>query len=206
MEKRLIAESIRRFLEEECLEEGDYVPAYFEHAFGRGTDRLAVSYDRGDRFVFFRGRIDRIDVAPDGRFRVIDYKTGRLAGKDQDLGNGTALQLPIYLIAAARFLDRAVEEGEALYRRVGAGDRRFVRFSGSRWNDSLPTFARIIEVVTRGIEEGLFFAPADDAACRFCDFRIACGAGASRLFERKARGDGRARDYLAMSGAAGEES
>jgi RecB family exonuclease len=206
MEKRIVIESIRFFLEEERLDPDDFMPVHFERPFGRGGDRAAVAHDRGDRLVHFHGRIDRIDVAPDGRFRVIDYKTGRLGGRDQDLGGGTALQLPVYLLAASRLLDRPVEAGEALYRRVGAGGKRSVRFSGNRWNESGETFARIIETTTRGIEEGLFFAPAGDETCRYCDFKIACTAGAARLFERKARHDPRALAYLEMRGAAGEES
>ena len=205
MEKRVVAESIRFFLEEERLEPGDYVPAHFERSFGRGRDRAAVGHDRGDRVVYFRGRIDRIDVAPDGRFRVVDYKTGRLAGRDQDLGGGTALQLPVYLLAASQLLGAPVDAGEALYRRVGAGGKRSVRFAGDRWRESGDEFARVVETTTRGIEEGLFFAPAGDDTCRYCDFKIACTAGSARLFERKAPHDDRARAYLEMRGA-GEES
>jgi RecB family exonuclease len=205
MEKRVVAESIRFFLEEERLDPGDYVPVHFERSFGRGRDRASVGHDRGDRIVCFRGRIDRIDVAPDGRFRVVDYKTGRLAGRDQDLGGGTALQLPVYLLAASRLLGAPVEAGEALYRRVGAGGRRAVRFAGDRWSESGEEFARVVETTTRGIEEGLFFAPAGDETCRYCDFKIACTAGSARLFERKAPHDDRARAYLEMRGA-GEES
>ena len=205
MEKRIIRESIRFFLEEERLETGDFVPAHFERPFGRGRDRAAVEHDRGDRVVYFRGRIDRIDVAPDGRFRVVDYKTGRLAGRDQDLGGGTALQLPVYLLAASRLLGAPVEGGEALYRRVGAGGRRSVRFAGDRWSESSEEFARVVETTTRGIEEGLFFAPGGDETCRYCDFKIACTAGSERLFERKAPHDMRALAYLEMRGA-GEES
>ncbi len=205
MERRFVSESIRLFLEEERLDEDEFAPAEFEKQFGRGPDRAAVGHDRGDRFVFFHGRIDRIDVAPDGRFRVIDYKTGRLDGRDQDLGGGTKLQLPVYLLAAARLLGRRVEDGEALYRRVGAGGRRSVRFSGSRWSESSGELARIVETVTRGIEEGLFFASAGGRACGYCDFKIACPAGTDRLFERKARCDPRARGYLAMRGIGEEE-
>ena len=191
--------------EEERLDPDDFTPARFERSFGRGRDGAAVEFDRGDRLVRFHGRIDRIDVAPDGRFRVVDYKTGRLAGSDQDLAGGTALQLPVYLLAAARDLGRPLEAGEALYRRVGAGGRRSIRFAGDRWEESGDEFARIIATVTRGIEEGLFFAGADDRMCERCDFAIACTAGGRRLFERKARRDQRSRNYLEMRGMDEEE-
>ena len=98
-----------------------------------------------------------------------------------------------------------LEAGEALYRRVGAGGRRSIRFAGDRWEESGDEFARIIATVTRGIEEGLFFAGADDRMCERCDFAIACTAGGRRLFERKARRDQRSRNYLEMRGMDEEE-
>jgi len=207
MESRLVREAIGFLLEEERVEEGDFVPAHFERSFGRPRDRLDVSYDHGNGTVFFYGRVDRIDVGGAGRFRVIDYKTGSLSGDDQDLAGGGALQLPIYLMAAARMLERPIEEGEALYRYVGTGKKKgAVRFAGERWRESEPLFARIIGTITSGIESGLFLAPADERSCSRCDVGTACPAGMPRLFARKGERDRRARPYLAMrSGEEGEE-
>jgi ATP-dependent helicase/nuclease subunit B len=205
MEKRLVRESIRLFLEEERLEGADFVPVCFEKSFGRASEGIEVPYECSGRPVFFCGRIDRIDAAGGGRFRVIDYKTGRLTGKDQDFARGSALQLPIYLMAAARILGLEVRSGEARYRYVGTGEgKSAVIFLGSLWGECSHAFAKIIEVIARGIESGIFFAPADDRECRSCDVRVACSAGASRLFAIKAENDGRAREYLEMR--AGEEA
>jgi hypothetical protein len=206
MEKRLVRESVRLLLEEERAEEDDFVPAEFERSFGRAGDPLDVPYDIDGKAVHFRGRIDRLDTAAGGRFRVIDYKTGRLDGKDQDLARGSALQLPIYLLAASRILGLDLRSGEARYRHVGTGEgKSAVVFSGSAWDESSPLFAKIIGVITSGIERGIFFAPADELECRNCDVRLACPAGASRLFAIKAANDGRAREYLEMRGGQGEE-
>ncbi|MGD1047492.1 MAG: PD-(D/E)XK nuclease family protein, partial [Candidatus Krumholzibacteriaceae bacterium] len=197
MDKRLVRESVRVFVEEERLEDDGFVPAQFERWFGGDRDGIDVSYECGGRAVSFLGRIDRIDTAADGRFRVIDYKTGRLAGKDQDIAHGMALQLPIYLIAAARILEAEIRAGEARYRHVGAGGGpSAVLFSGSRWDESSAGFEKTIDVITRGIERGIFFAPANDEACRYCDVRVACTAGMPRLFARKAENDERAREYM----------
>jgi len=202
MDKRLVREAVRVLLEEERLEKGDFVPAHFERSFGRERDRLDVPYECGARTVLFYGRIDRIDTAAGNRFRVIDYKTGKLKGKDQDLARGSALQLPIYLMAASRLLGLELRSGEARYRHVGSGEgRSAVVFSGSSWDESALEFAKIIGVITRGIERGLFFAPADEQGCRYCDVRIACPAGMARLFAIKAANDGRVREYLEMRGA-----
>jgi ATP-dependent helicase/nuclease subunit B len=206
MEKRLVRESVRLLLEEERVEEDEFVPAEFERAFGRTGDPLDVPYDIDGKTVHFRGRIDRLDTAAGGRFRVIDYKTGRLDGKDQDLARGSALQLPVYLLAASRILGIDLRSGEARYRHVGTGEgKSAVVFSGSAWDESSPLFAKIIGVITSGIERGIFFAPADVLECRNCDVRLACPAGAPRLFAIKAANDGRAREYLEMRGGGEEE-
>ena len=49
--------------------------------------------------MFIRGRIDRIDLAPDGNFLIYDYKSGAQHPKTKDIEEGTALQLPLYLLA-----------------------------------------------------------------------------------------------------------
>ena len=200
MEKRLAQESIRLLLEEERTDEGDFVPAYFERSFGRDRDRTEVPYECGARSLRFCGWIDRVDLGGGERFRVIDYKTGALRGEEQDLAGGTALQLPVYLMASAAMLGRPMEAGEAYYRQVRAGSKRdVVRFSGARWHESAPQFAKIIATITNGIERGIFLAPADDQGCKNCTVKAACPAGMSRLFARKAAEDPRAREYLEMT-------
>ena len=48
-----------------------------------------------------RGYIDRVDRAPDGGLRVIDYKTGGPSSfTKRDLEKGKKLQLPLYALAA----------------------------------------------------------------------------------------------------------
>jgi RecB family exonuclease len=48
-----------------------------------------------------RGFIDRVDRAPDGRLRIIDYKTaGPWAYTNKALTEGKRLQLPLYALGA----------------------------------------------------------------------------------------------------------
>jgi ATP-dependent helicase/DNAse subunit B len=54
---------------------GDFVPYKHEAVFGLAGQPCLVISAAGDQFRL-RGYIDRIDRAPDGRLRVIDYKTG----------------------------------------------------------------------------------------------------------------------------------
>ena len=57
----------------------------------------------------FRGKIDRIDLMPDGGLRVTDFKTGRATSVRNVLEDGRRLQLPLYARAADR--DRAILTG-----------------------------------------------------------------------------------------------
>ncbi len=199
MEKRMITESVRLLLDEELGEGDEYMPTYFEKPFGMKGESVQVPFTYGKRTVHFHGRIDRVDIGPEDKFRVIDFKTGRLNRQDQDLAGGSNLQLPIYLLAASKFLKRRIQYGEAVYRRVGVSvGKRTVVFTGRQWERTEKELGRIIDVITRGIENGIFFAPAEDRSCSFCEMRPACPTGRSGFFETKAKHDSRSIDYLAM--------
>ena len=75
-----------------------YLPRYFEERFGMGKPSLVLHTDQGD--IRLHGYIDRLDVGPDGRLRVVDYKAGGAAITSKDLADGHRLQLPIYALAA----------------------------------------------------------------------------------------------------------
>ena len=85
------------------------VPWAFKLGFGNAGDALApltIDVDGGAP-VTFRGRIDRVDRAPDGsRYFVYDYKTGSptdLTGITNDpVLKGRRLQLAIYATAVQR--------------------------------------------------------------------------------------------------------
>jgi ATP-dependent helicase/nuclease subunit B len=79
-----------------------YVPVALEAAFG-GAKALVVN-DGEDSFRL-RGVIDRVDRAPGGGLRVIDYKTaGPSAFTNKALEEGKKLQLPLYALAAEEAL------------------------------------------------------------------------------------------------------
>lgn len=73
-------------------------PVAFEQSFGLdGADPLAVQVE-GQIFLL-HGVVDRVDRSPDGRLRIIDYKTGSSHLDRQDLLLGRRLQLPLYALA-----------------------------------------------------------------------------------------------------------
>jgi ATP-dependent helicase/DNAse subunit B len=75
-----------------------YVPRYFEERFGMGRPSLVLQTDQGH--IRLHGYIDRLDLGPDGRLRVVDYKAGGSPIASKDLADGSRLQLPIYALAA----------------------------------------------------------------------------------------------------------
>lgn len=205
VERRRIVDAVERFVGEEAGEGADYLPVLFEERFGGDRSAGPVPVAAGGRTIRFHGRVDRIDRAPSGRFRVVDYKTGTLRQKDQDLGGGADLQLPVYLLAASAMLGLPVENGEAVYRRVGAGEgKRAVRFSGGSWGTDGPLFSRILGTIIDGVSGGIFFALPDGGGCEYCGARQACPSGGRRIFERKSESDRRAHAYLAMREAGDE--
>lgn len=99
-----------RFLECETLEaDSPLVPSRFEFSFGMGPDAdddpasspqaVELSSPDGTQKLRIRGRIDRIDITPEGQFLIYDYKSGRDHPKTKDIEAGIALQLPLYLLA-----------------------------------------------------------------------------------------------------------
>jgi ATP-dependent helicase/DNAse subunit B len=95
-----IVDAVRRSLEALAELAGDYVPWGHELAFGLGSHPALVVRDGDDSFTL-RGLIDRVDRAPSGAVRVIDYKTGGPSPYTKSaVTRGEKLQLPLYALAA----------------------------------------------------------------------------------------------------------
>lgn len=107
---------LKCFLIDECRQPETAVPAFFEAGF---TINLAVSTD--GKPVIFKGRIDRIDVAQDGSYIVLDYKTGKPPAI-RDIESGHRFQVPIYVKGAQHILDGTA--GGKGFKPVGAGYMR----------------------------------------------------------------------------------
>ena len=99
--------------EKEYMDKTGFVPGYFESEFGYSSKKSGneessvplVIKNEGKEIRIY-GKIDRIDIDENGRFIVIDYKTGQGAIKINitDMVNGSSLQLPVYLAAAENLL------------------------------------------------------------------------------------------------------
>jgi len=95
-----IADNVRRSVEAMAELEGDFVPHRCEAVFGLKGQPLLIVRAGDDRFSL-RGYIDRVDRAPDGRVRVIDYKTaGPHAFTKRAAIEGKKIQVSLYALAA----------------------------------------------------------------------------------------------------------
>ncbi len=118
LDRRELFEMLLDFLkyETERLESSSFHPEHVEYSFGGSGKGEAppLEIEAGKKNIKLRGRVDRIDTNPDKKFAVVmDYKRS-YSFKSSDLELGTALQLPLYLLAAQKHLGLA-PLGAAIY-------------------------------------------------------------------------------------------
>ena len=136
---------------------------------------LAIDLPDGHR-IEVAGRIDRVDWrdAP-AAFRVIDYKTGSARAKENRLEGGAALQLPLYLLAAAAALGVDPAAGEAQYfYATRRGEYRRVRFTGEHLAARRGDLDRLLAEFHDGMSGGDFHAEPSSDECRWCAFDDVC--------------------------------
>lgn len=101
-------EMLKTFLlsEQSRLESSALIPRYFELGFGVSeAEYPAFEVETKNGKIAIRGKIDRIDVNPEGTAGlVMDYKR-TATFTPSDLVLGVQLQLPIYLMVMERFLN-----------------------------------------------------------------------------------------------------
>jgi ATP-dependent helicase/DNAse subunit B len=109
-----MVDKVHRSIEALAVLPGGFVPYRHEAPFGRsGWPHLVVC--QGQDSFRLRGIIDRVDRAPDGRVRVVDYKTaGPSSYNDRAVAEGEKLQLPLYALAARDAL-RIGQPAEGFY-------------------------------------------------------------------------------------------
>jgi CRISPR/Cas system-associated exonuclease Cas4 (RecB family) len=210
MDRLAIEEDLDRWYGYEVRESArtGLLPGAFEARFGllpygnahedplSSDEPLALEVAGAEMLV--QGRVDRIDWdESQTRFRVIDYKTGKYS-KGGFLDRGEALQLPVYLHAAARALGLPTSAGEAQYfYATSRGDfkRRAVR--GDEMDARRVDLDRVLSTISNGVDEG-FFAPNPKLNhCQWCDYRQLCDASIVKIMERK-EGDPRGDEYRSL--------
>ena len=83
--------------------QSDFKPVAFELGVGKNKPLQPISAELSDgKKITLRGVIDRVDVEPSGKVRIVDYKTGGKDIKVVDLLNGMNLQMLLYLYAVVK--------------------------------------------------------------------------------------------------------
>lgn len=152
-----------------------------------------LEIDLGGRTLRLTGRIDRItwDRKPPTRFRVIDYKTGKVRDdKSAQLQGGRMLQLPLYALAGGQLLGVDGAAGEVAYAYpTRRGDFKTVSWSSAELAERHDDVVGLLVAVLDGIARGDFLiAPwkDDGSACRWCDFKEICPGARGGYAKRKA--------------------
>jgi hypothetical protein len=108
LDRRELFEMLLDFIsyEAERLKNASFKPCHVEYSFGDfgKNDQTSLKIEDGGKKIKLRGRVDRIDTDAEKKFAVvIDYKRSSKF-KTANLELGTALQLPLYLLAAQKHL------------------------------------------------------------------------------------------------------
>jgi len=195
-----------RFLASETEEEDSpLVPSRFEFSFGMGTDTSddpasspapVELVSPGGEKVFIRGRIDRIDLTPSGNFLIYDYKSGLTHPKAKDIEAGTALQLPLYLLAFEKISgNHGIGGGYYTIRREVGRSIVLADSAAKELMVSKPRvsadFAGMIRhardctfVYINGIRNGRFpLPPVEKCPNEYCDFKRICRFDPYRVLE-----------------------
>ncbi|MDD4896276.1 MAG: PD-(D/E)XK nuclease family protein [Atribacterota bacterium] len=165
-EKKEIVESCQVFLAEEEENYKGQFPQYFELAFGTRDSQheilgkvkaIELNLPDGGR-ISLQGKIDRVDLLPDGTFRIIDYKTG--VSKDYRRRNpfrhGQQIQHALYAIALEKILAKKERNGQLKVSESGyyfptmAGQGNLVLYKQDNREQVLEIIQILLNIVARG--------------------------------------------------------
>jgi ATP-dependent helicase/nuclease subunit B len=170
VEKERILKVLRAFLKSEDF--SFFRTKYFEKEI---TAELPLAAG-GRKTVTFRGILDRLDLGPDGAFRVVDYKRRKSSHYPYKmetgiLKKGIYLQPPIYFLLAQSLLGTVdVENSTFVY--AFLEDAAEMTLTGSFWAQRAE-FEAMLRGLLEKIPRGEFLIRPGDY-CRFCEFRTAC--------------------------------
>ncbi|MGX1772178.1 RecB family exonuclease [Nocardia brasiliensis] len=128
--------------------------------------RVEVELDDG---VLLRGFVDRIDVAPAGQLRVVDYKTGRSPGPTQE--TRALFQLKFYALVVLR--TRGIVPAQL--RLIYLADEQILTYAPDeaellRFERTLSALWQAIRAAGRTGE----FQPNPGWLCAYCDYKPLC--------------------------------
>ncbi|MEG9225939.1 RecB family exonuclease [Aeromicrobium sp. Sec7.5] len=126
----------------------------------------------GEEQLVLAGIVDRIDVAPDGRIRIVDYKSGRSPGERFE--DKALFQMKFYALVVWR--TRGVMP--SLLQLMYLGDGQVLRYVPTE-ADLLATERKLRAIwgAVGAALESRDFRPRPSGLCRFCAHREHCPEG-----------------------------
>lgn len=119
--------------------------------------------------LLLRGIVDRIDVAPDGRIRVVDYKTGK--SPNPRFEDKALFQMKFYALVIWRMRGVVPTLLQLMY----LGDGKFLRYEPQE-SDLLATEKKLQALwsaISAAMEAGEFI-PTKGPLCGWCSFKPLC--------------------------------
>lgn len=154
-----------------------YLSEYFDKEFDPETKIAAleqpfivpVSHD--GKTIKIGGKIDRVDIRPDGTLEIIDYKTGRMPSKREVDAN---LQLSMYALAASEVpMVPFGKKPEDITLSLYFFDTQ-IRISTTRTQEQLQKEKVTIIDIARQIEQSDFHC-SGNTLCADCEYKLFCG-------------------------------
>lgn len=139
-------------------------PNRLEPAEREATLRTALDDD-----LELRGVVDRIDVAPDGRIRIVDYKTGRAPGEAFEAS--AMFQLRVYALLVERLRGRVPAMLQLLY----LGDGTVLRHQPDE--SDVRSAERRVRAIWSAVRTAAVrdqWQPRRTALCGWCAHRALC--------------------------------
>jgi ATP-dependent helicase/nuclease subunit B len=162
-----IEDNVRRSLQalhDPSLGEG-WIPVAFELRFERPDD---LQVRDGEDCFRLHGVIDRIDQAPDGCLRIIDYKTGSPESFDRrSAAKGKKIQLALYALAVRDALRRG-QPSNGFYwhvRHARPSDFTLATFRDHEGRDALQVAVEKAWEAVHGVRSGQFAPKRPDEGC-----------------------------------------
>jgi DNA helicase-2/ATP-dependent DNA helicase PcrA len=138
----------------------------------QGSDSEPVWFERQFTFKLgphlLRGRVDRVDLLPDGDYELIDYKTGRPKTPVQLVDD---VQLSLYAVGAREAWD--IESSRQAYYYLLDDEKVTVPLDDGDRSEWIRAVA--VEVAEGILSQGFEPTPSFEA-CSICDYRLVCPA------------------------------